>query len=229
MSTWVHQYFSLPQWSMPLGQQGHMVSSVGGSFAYFARNARCTVTIDLPMWYYNTQNDFSPERPFSRYIHLHRLAAEMWTMMKNNLLGKKNLSCSFYLYRFRKYVPCGFPVINFCNPRVHYQTLCISCNWPTCFPSVMHYTSMQGFSAPHHYFLVWLGASTISNCTVFTDWEMLSERLSLPGLGCRFLASIGELGLYHRKIYSVCVCVHTHAHLWCLCICRDNFYDPTQR
>jgi len=37
-----------------------MVLSVGRSFAYFARNARCTVTTDLLVWYSNTQNDFSP-------------------------------------------------------------------------------------------------------------------------------------------------------------------------
>ena len=49
----------------------------------------------------------------------------MCTKMKNNLLGKKFLSCSFYLYRFRKYVSYGFPIINFCNPGVHYETPCI--------------------------------------------------------------------------------------------------------
>jgi hypothetical protein len=63
--------------------------------------------------------------PFSHYIHSHRLAAEMWTMMKNNFLGKQFLSCSFYLYRFPKYVYCGFRIINLCNPRVHYETLWI--------------------------------------------------------------------------------------------------------
>jgi hypothetical protein len=68
------------------------------------------------MWYSNTQNDFSPGAAISHYIDSHRLAAEMWTMMKNNLLGKKFLSCSFYLYWFRKYVSYGFPIINFCNP-----------------------------------------------------------------------------------------------------------------
>jgi len=36
-----------------------MVLSVGGSFAYFARNARFTVTTDLLVWYSNTQKDFS--------------------------------------------------------------------------------------------------------------------------------------------------------------------------
>jgi hypothetical protein len=35
------------------------------------------------------------------------------------------LSSSFYLYRFHKYVSCGFPIINFCNPGVHYETPCI--------------------------------------------------------------------------------------------------------
>jgi hypothetical protein len=42
-----------------------------------------------------------------------------------NLLGNKFLSCSFYLYGFRKYVSYGFPVINFCNPGVHYEKPCI--------------------------------------------------------------------------------------------------------
>jgi hypothetical protein len=45
--------------------------------------------------------------------------------MKNNVLGKKCLSCSFSLYGFRKYVSYGFPIINFCNPGVHYETPCI--------------------------------------------------------------------------------------------------------
>jgi hypothetical protein len=41
-------------------RRARMVLSVGGSCAYFARNARCTVTTDLLVWYSNTQNDFSP-------------------------------------------------------------------------------------------------------------------------------------------------------------------------
>jgi len=102
-----------------------MVLSVGGSFAYFARNARRTVTTDLLVWYSNTKNDFSPERPFSHCIHSHRLAVEMWTTMKNNLVPKKKLSF-FYLYRLRNYVSCGFPITNVCNPGVHYETPCIS-------------------------------------------------------------------------------------------------------
>jgi len=62
---------------------------------------------------------------FFHYIHSHLLAAEMWTTMKNILLGKIFLCCSFYLYRFRKYVSYSFPIINICNPGVHYGTPCI--------------------------------------------------------------------------------------------------------
>ena len=49
-----------------------MVLSVGGSFAYFARNARCTVTTELLVSYSNTQNDFSPR---AAIFSLHTLAS----------------------------------------------------------------------------------------------------------------------------------------------------------
>ena len=39
---------------------------------YFARNARCTVTKDLLVWYSNTQNDFSPG---AAIFSLHTLAS----------------------------------------------------------------------------------------------------------------------------------------------------------
>ena len=77
-----------------------------------------TYSCDIP-----THKTTSPaERPFSHYIRSHRLAAEMWTTMKNNVLGKTFLSCSFYLCGFRKYVSYGFPIINCCNPGVLYET-----------------------------------------------------------------------------------------------------------
>jgi hypothetical protein len=82
-----------------------MVLSVGGSFAYFARNARCTVTPDLLCDILTHKTTSAPERPFSHYIHSHRLATDMWTTInkKNNLMGGRGgLSCSFYLHRFRK-------------------------------------------------------------------------------------------------------------------------------
>jgi len=47
------------------------VLPVGGSFAYFARNARCTVTADLLEWYSNTQNDFSPRSDHFLNIYTH--------------------------------------------------------------------------------------------------------------------------------------------------------------
>jgi len=118
-STQVHRNFLLLQWSVVLSQRG----LVGGSFAYFARNARCTVTTDLLVWYSNTQNDFSPG---AAIFSLHTLASpsginvnydEKQLAVKNNFL-----SCSFYLYRFRKYVSYDFPILNFCNPGVHYAT-----------------------------------------------------------------------------------------------------------
>jgi len=96
-----------------------MVLSVGGYFAYFARNARCAVTTDLLVWYSNTQNDFSPR---AAIFSLHKLASPSGINVnydENNILEKK-LSCPFCLYRFRKYVSYGFPIINFCNP--HYET-----------------------------------------------------------------------------------------------------------
>ena len=73
----------------------------------------------------HTKTFLPPERPFSHYIHSHRLAAVMWTTIKNKLLGGGVLSCSFYLYRFCKYVSYGFYIIHFCNPGVHYERPCI--------------------------------------------------------------------------------------------------------
>ena len=77
------------------------------------------------MWYSNTQNDFSPRVAI---FSLHTLASPSGRNVnydENQLTGKKILSFSFYLYRFHKYMSYGFPLINFCNPRVHYETLCV--------------------------------------------------------------------------------------------------------
>ena len=81
-STWVHRYSSL----LPLGQRGH----VGGSFAYFVRNARCTVTTELLVRYCNTQNDFSPG---AAIFSLHTLASPSGRNVnydEKQLTGKKN-------------------------------------------------------------------------------------------------------------------------------------------
>ena len=99
-----------------------MVLSVGGSFAYFARNARCTVTTDL-LCDIPTHETTSP--PGVAIFSLHTLASPSGTNVncdKKKLTGEELLSCFFYLYRFRKYVSYGFRIINFCIPRVHYET-----------------------------------------------------------------------------------------------------------
>jgi len=123
-STWVHRYSSLLQWSVALGQRGYV------AMLLCVLCTKCTLHSNHRLTRVTFQHTKTspPERPFSHYIRLHRLAAEMLNTMKNTLLGKNFLRCSFYLYRFRRYVPYGFPIINFCNPGVHYETPCISAN-----------------------------------------------------------------------------------------------------
>ena len=84
-----------------------MVLSAGRSFAYFARNARCTVTTHLLVWNSNTQNDFSPG---AAIFSLHAFASPS---DRNLNYDKKKttywgifffLSFSIYLYMFRKNV-----------------------------------------------------------------------------------------------------------------------------
>jgi len=57
---------------------------------YFARNAHCTLTTDL-VCYISTHKTTSlhRERPFSHYIHSHRLAAELGTTMKTAYWAEK--------------------------------------------------------------------------------------------------------------------------------------------
>jgi len=96
-STWVRRYSSLLQRSVPLGHHARMVLSVGGSFEYFAWNARCTATTDLLVWYSNTQNDFSPG---AAIFSLHKLASPSGRNVnydEKQITGQKKLSCSFYL------------------------------------------------------------------------------------------------------------------------------------
>jgi len=121
-STWVHRYSSLLQWSLPLSQRCHvaMVLCILCTKCTLHSNYRLTRVI-----FQHTKRLLPRVSHFSHHISSHRLTAEMWTTMENNLLGKKNLSCSFYLYMFRKYMYYGFPITNFCNPGVNYETPCI--------------------------------------------------------------------------------------------------------
>ena len=82
---------------------------------------------DLLVWYSHTQNDFSPG---AAICSLHTLASHSGRNMNYDEKqftgrGGKKLSCSFYPYRFRKYVPYVLPITNSCNPGLHYVTPCI--------------------------------------------------------------------------------------------------------
>jgi len=118
-STLVHRYSSLLQWSVSLGQWGH-VAMVLCVLCTLQSNHRLTV------WYSNTQNDFFPG---AAIFSLHTLASPSGrnvNYVEKQLTGEKFfLSCSFYQYRFGKYVSYGFSIINFCNPGVHCKTPCL--------------------------------------------------------------------------------------------------------
>jgi len=140
---------------------------------------KCTlhsIHTHLLVWYSNTQNDFSPGAAIFSHIHSHRLAAEMWTTMKNNLLGKNVLSCSFYLYRFRKYVFYSFPIINFCNPGVHYKMPCIFTNQTCSLITLYGYRNYQ-LRFWSNAFLI-NDATTLPRCSVQSGKAQGSSRLS---------------------------------------------------
>jgi len=130
-STWMHRYSSLLQWSVPLGQRGH----VGGSFAYFARNASCRVTTDLLVWYSSTQNDFSHG---AAIFSLHTLA---WPRGRNVNYDEKQLTGENFWFvptictGFVNTCLTVFPIINFCNPGLRYETPCIRTQ---CVPRSKH-------------------------------------------------------------------------------------------
>jgi hypothetical protein len=77
------------------------------------------------VWYSNTQNDLSLGASIFSLLKLASPSGTNVNYDEKELSGGEKLSCSFYLYRFRKYVYYGFPIINFCNPEVYYETPCI--------------------------------------------------------------------------------------------------------
>jgi len=101
---------------------------------------KCTLHSNhrLTVWYSNTQNDFSL---WAAIFSLHTLASPSGRNVdydENQLNGKRNLSFSFYLYRFLKYVTFGVRKIFFCNPGVHYETPCIVVYWRY----IIHYINL---------------------------------------------------------------------------------------
>jgi hypothetical protein len=109
-SIWMHRYSSRLHWSVPVGQRGNVVLSVGGTFVYYARNACCTVTTELLVWYSSTQNNFS----FGAAIFsLHKLASRSGRNVnydkKKQLTGeKRNWVVAFICTRFVNTCPMVF-------------------------------------------------------------------------------------------------------------------------
>jgi hypothetical protein len=88
---------------------------------------RGTVTSGLLVWYSNTQNNFSSRVAI---FSLHTLASPGGTNVnydeKQVRTWEKHVwVVSFYRYRGHKYMSYGFPIINFCNPRAHYEIPCV--------------------------------------------------------------------------------------------------------
>jgi hypothetical protein len=124
-SAWMHGYSSLLQWSVPLGQRRHvaMVGRIPG--LWHIPKQTISVTTDILVWYSNTQNYFSPGAAIFSLQTLASPSGRNVNYDEKQNTGERILSCFFYLYRFRKYVSYGFPIINFCIPGVHYEMPCI--------------------------------------------------------------------------------------------------------
>jgi len=112
--------------SVNCSYQSRMVLSVGGPFAYRARNARCTVTTDL-LCDIPTHKTTSP--PGAAIFSLHTLASPSGRNVNyddKQLTGKKIELCPSICTGFvNTFPPVFFPKINFCNPGLHYRTPCI--------------------------------------------------------------------------------------------------------
>ena len=85
-STWVHRYSSLLQWSVALGQRGHV------QIVWRILCTKCTLHSNhrLTVWYSNTQNDFSPG---AAIFSLHTLASPNGRNVnydEKQLTGEKN-------------------------------------------------------------------------------------------------------------------------------------------
>ena len=83
-STWMHLYSSLLQWSVPLGHRGHVAMVLCVLCTKCTLHSNHRHACDIP----THKTTSPPERPFSHYVHSHRLAAEIRTTMKKYLLKK---------------------------------------------------------------------------------------------------------------------------------------------
>jgi hypothetical protein len=87
-----------------------------------------------------TQNDFSAGTAIFSLYTLASLSGRNVNYDEKQLTRKTFLSCSFYLYMFSKYMSYEFPIINVCNPGVHYETPCIRLIF-VCYPDQVSVTS----------------------------------------------------------------------------------------
>jgi hypothetical protein len=111
-STWVHQHSSLLQWSVPC------TNGLVCRWVLRVLCTKCTLRSNHRLIHVIFQHtkDFSPR---AAILSLHTLASPSGTNVNydgKKLTGKTFLSCSFSLYRFRKCVSYGFPIINFVIP-----------------------------------------------------------------------------------------------------------------
>jgi len=85
---------------------------------------KCTLHSDhrLTVWYSNTQNDFSPGAAIFSQHTLASPSGRNVNCDEKRLTGGTNYESFLLSVQFRKYVSYGFPIINFYNPRVHYET-----------------------------------------------------------------------------------------------------------
>ena len=183
-----------------------MVLSVGGSFAYFARNARCTVTADWLVWYSNTQNDFCPGTAIFSLRTPASSSGRNMNYDEKQLTGGKKLSCSFCLYRFRKYMSYGFRIINFCNPGVLYETIGSI--------GICHFPLL-----PCAVFLAYKSLLPLA------EWNdlILYNACTFSGAGFIHLIEVlGSFGFFFRT-RCICVCGSGASRLFCDAACITGF------
>ena len=91
-----------------------------------------------------------------------------------------NLSCFFHLYRFRKYVSCGFPTINFCNPGVHYETPCISYMYNALSLSYAPHLRQNGLCQPHCVSSIQLLSHMTNHSEILYDRHIAEGHFVIP-------------------------------------------------
>jgi hypothetical protein len=112
----VHHYTSLLQWSVPC---------TNGLVCRWVLCVLCTKCTLHSNHNSSTQNHFSPG---ATIFSLHTLASPSSRNVnydEKQLTEKKIFELFLLSVQVRKYVSYSFPIIDFCNPRVHCETPCI--------------------------------------------------------------------------------------------------------